>query len=423
MHLSGRWLAWKPNNAQPRVTFDQALPSMPPGYSVSSRRPLARSTDPTASRRQVGKRVLDPFWVIIAVLLLLSASIAHNPVWAMWFGFLLAGYSAVANDSIQTLGTFIASNHKAPWWLLWLFVAGIFVLTSTYSFLTFDGDVSYQRLSAKGFDTAPTEFTILQVAAPIVLLVLTRFKVPVSTTFLLLSCFATSSKGVWQVISKSVGGYLLAFTVAAVAWVLITRLVDQWSERPAHPAWRLAQWLSTGFLWSVWLMQDAANIAVYLPRQLDGAQFFVYAGFLSGLLALLMARRGGRIQEVVREKSSVTDVRSATMIDLVYAFILLFFKMYSKIPMSTTWVFVGLLAGRELGRLIAHADWSRDGTPAGGRLGRPGFGQSEFWPGGLDGHGDGRQRGLQGRRTGDSALVKSFRNTVFRARGGAITAF
>ena len=31
---------------------------------------------------------------------------------AMWVGFFLAGYSAIANDSIQTIGTFIASNSK-----------------------------------------------------------------------------------------------------------------------------------------------------------------------------------------------------------------------------------------------------------------------------------------------------------------------
>jgi phosphate/sulfate permease len=41
-------------------------------------------------------------------------------------------------------------------------------------------------------------------------------------------------------------------------------------------------------------------------------------------------------------------VRSATLIDLVYAFLLLYFKELNNIPMSTTWVFVGLLCGREL---------------------------------------------------------------------------
>ena len=36
------------------------------------------------------------------------------------------------------------------------------------------------------------------------------------------------------------------------------------------------------------------------------------------------------------------------MIDLVYAFLLLYFKQMNNVPMSTTWVFVGLLCGREL---------------------------------------------------------------------------
>lgn len=42
-------------------------------------------------------------------------------------GFLLAAYAVIANDSIQTLGTFLASNAKRPWWVLWIFAAGIMV--------------------------------------------------------------------------------------------------------------------------------------------------------------------------------------------------------------------------------------------------------------------------------------------------------
>ena len=41
-------------------------------------------------------------------------------------------------------------------------------------------------------------------------------------------------------------------------------------------------------------------------------------------------------------------MRSATIIDFAYALILWYFKQYNDIPMSTTWVFVGLLCGREL---------------------------------------------------------------------------
>jgi phosphate/sulfate permease len=95
-------------------------------------------------------------------------------------------------------------------------------------------------------------------------------------------------------------------------------------------------------------MQDAANIAVFLPRQLSAVEFSVYSGFVFLGLGFLFFLRGDKIQEIVNEKSNVTDVRAATLVDLVYAVILFYFKMYSNVPMSTTWVFIGLLAGREL---------------------------------------------------------------------------
>ena len=43
--------------------------------------------------------------------------------------------------------------------------------------------------------------------------------------------------------------------------------------------------------------------------------------------------------------------------DGVYAFILLYFKQYNDIPMSTTWVFVGILCGRELAIATSAADY------------------------------------------------------------------
>ena len=57
---------------------------------------------------------------------------------------------------------------------------------------------------------------------------------------------------------------------------------------------------------------------------------------------------GERVQKVIDEKSRVVDVRAATVVDLVYCAILYYFKVHSEIPMSTTWVFIGLLAGREI---------------------------------------------------------------------------
>ena len=275
---------------------------------------------------------------------------------AMWVGFIFAGYSAIANDSIQTIGTFLASNMDKKWWILWLYIGGIFLITVTISFFLFDGDVSYQRLTSKGFSDAPANFTFLQVAAPIFLLILTRMRMPVSTTFLLLSCFATNASAITSVLGKSLSGYLLAFGAGLITWLIVTKTLEKrFSQRKAAAFWLPLQWVTSGTLWAVWIMQDAANVAVYLPRTLSAGQFIGFAGFIFAGLGVLFYLRGDRIQQIVTEKSRVTDIRSATIIDFIYSLLLIYKLTISTVPMSTTWVFLGLLAGREVGMSIMDA--------------------------------------------------------------------
>jgi len=288
------------------------------------------------------------FILLISLLLLLASLVTPYPQVAMWFGFILAGYSAVANDSIQTIGTFIVSNQHRKWWYLWLFIGIIFIITVTYSFIVYDGDVSYQRLQTPGLDQAPTAFTFLQLAAPVLLIMLTRMRMPVSTTFLLLTIFSTKSSAVLSVLTKSVSGYLVAFVVAIVVWFLARKFVRLKFKGKPHFAWTVIQWITSGTLWSVWVMQDAANIAVFLPRALSLGQFLGFTLFIFLGLGVLFYLKGDRIQKIVSEKSGISDIRSATIVDFVYALILIYFKEMSQIPMSTTWVFLGLLGGREL---------------------------------------------------------------------------
>lgn len=288
------------------------------------------------------------FLIMICVLVSIAAIITPYTYAAMWFGFGLAAYSAIANDSIQTIGTFIASNQNRKWYWLWLFMGLIFIGTVTYSWIMFDGDVSYERLSVPGLEKAPESFVFLQLAAPIVLLIMTRMRMPVSTTFLLLNVFTYKAGTIVDVMFKSFSGYLLAFVIAIVVWFVLERFVRNYLKGEAKPYWIVLQWITSGLLWSVWIMQDAANIAVFLPRQLNILEFSIYAGFVFIGLGFLFYMKGDKIQEIVNEKTSVTDVRAATIVDFVYAIILFYFKIYSAVPMSTTWVFIGLLGGREL---------------------------------------------------------------------------
>ena len=63
-------------------------------------------------------------------------------------GFMLASYSVIANDSVQTLGTFIASNSEK---FKWYYLAGAASLvlcgTLTYGWYINGGDITFGRLN------------------------------------------------------------------------------------------------------------------------------------------------------------------------------------------------------------------------------------------------------------------------------------
>ena len=351
-------------------------------------------------------------------------------------GFVLASYSVVGNDVIQTLGTFISSNSKRKWHVLWLYIGGIFLAVATYAWFQLQGDIAYGRLDKIPF---PKDYYWWLALPPVILVIITRFGIPVSTTFLILSVF--SSKNIQSMVEKSLLGYITAFVVALVLYIFISKRLEKYfistshkyqefnktssnavflkalfnfiivigigigivkliehyqliegifsaetyktyrlfvlknvvaalvvvpiyfllfrrglnansknSEEYTSNSWMIAQWISTGFLWSQWIIQDMANIFVYLPRHgnLSAFGYWSAIALLVGLLGFILYQRGGGIQKIVTTKTNTFDIRSATIIDFTYGIVLFIFKEYSKIPMSTTWVFVGLLAGREL---------------------------------------------------------------------------
>lgn len=267
-------------------------------------------------------------------------------IW-MALGFLLAAYSVIANDSVQTLGTWIASNNERfHWTILWTAASAVLLWALWFGWYINGGDISYGRLTKIPFQ----EIQWYHAAAPAVLLLLTRIGVPVSTSFLVLSAFA-STFVLEKMLMKSIMGYAVAAVAAYALWHIISRILDEKKPIGDHwsrPYWRVAQWGTTGLLWWTWLSHDMANIAVFLPRQVPwDLMILISIVFVVGL-GWMFRERGGKIQNIVLEKTSTRYIRSATIIDLVYWLCLWFFKELNDIPMSTTWVFVGLLTGREL---------------------------------------------------------------------------
>ena len=300
----------------------------------------------------------------------------------MWLGFILASYSVIGNDVIQTLGTFLTSNEtRHKWYVMWAFSGAILLAALVIGFYDpFDWydykyNIAYGRLDKFSM---PEYFNWYYLLPPLVLLIITRYGIPVSTTFMILtlfslekipndlgsmvgSAFDTDAK-LGGMIQKSIMGYIIALVSALVIYVGVTRLtekrfIDKPLSEKGSTFWTVAQWLTTGFLWWQWLTQDLANIYIFLRggEGLSNAGFIFSVVVLLGLLAYIFYRRGGAVQKVVKEKTNIVDIRSATFIDLIYGIILYIFKynylglFEAKLPMSTTWVFIGLLAGRELG--------------------------------------------------------------------------
>ncbi len=298
----------------------------------------------------------------------------------MLIGFVLAAYSVVGNDVIQTLGTFLSSNEKRPWWVLFLFAGSILTTVLVLGWLNTGGEyvygIAYGRLDKFNIPTSLEWYYLLP---PIVLLGLTRLGIPVSTTFMILTLFsidAIEGNTVGEIagamlsfdsklggmVQKSLMGYLIAFTAAIVIYIAITRLLEKrFLENPLtnvnRQIWTVLQWFSTGFLWWQWLTQDLANIYVYLLGRGNPSTglFLLSLVIILGLLAYIFYSKGGAVQKIVKAKTNTTDIRSATIIDFIYGIVLYIFKYNAlglweaKLPMSTTWVFIGLLAGREIG--------------------------------------------------------------------------
>lgn len=266
-----------------------------------------------------------------------------------YLGFILAAWSVIGNDVIQTLGTFLQSNKKLPWTTLFLYIGGILSVVLIVGWYLNSGDVTYGRL-----DEIPRnlQLTYWHLIPPIILLIITRYGIPVSTTFLILSIFS-SQVLVQKMLLKSFSGYLIAFAAAYIIYAYFLYYFEKKKNRKEMTEvsirnWTILQWFSTAFLWVQWLIQDFANIYVFLPRDLSLTMLLASLVLLLSVLAFILKNKGGAIQKVVSSKTNSSDVRSATLIDFIYGSVLYFFTVVNTVPMSTTWAFIGILAGREI---------------------------------------------------------------------------
>ncbi len=233
---------------------------------------------------------------------------------------------------------------------MFLYAGTILCVVFYVGWLQFDGDPSWGRLSnAQKFPVFDVEW--FHVLPAVALVIVTRFGLPVSTGFMILSIFA-STAGIQAMIEKSLTAYGFAFVLGLALYAALAPSLERHfmktPEKAQKPVWIMLQWLATGYLWAMWLIQDFSHIFVFMPRHLTAAQALFGVGVILIFLLITFLDRGGPVQKILSSKTSITDIRSATIMDFTYASILAFFAQLNSTPMSTTWAFLGLIAGREL---------------------------------------------------------------------------
>lgn len=294
------------------------------------------------------KFLSTPNIVFLVVILCLVIILSPEFLKLKWVGLFLAMFSTMANDSIQTLGTFLTSNSKVSWWKLWIYISILFITIILLGWFETGGYLDFGRLKDIPYDSS---FRVMHFVAPILLMLLTYNKIPASTTFLILSVFSSQNM-VSLMLIKTFAGYFFGFVFSFILWSVLSKYFDRvLIQRDAdlkRTEWKFFQWASTGLLWVVWLTQNTVNIVVYVPRVFDEYELILFLILGIIMIGFIFYNKGGPIQKIVSEKRDMTNARSTTMINLCFAFVIVFMSIYNSIPMATTWVFIGVLAGREL---------------------------------------------------------------------------
>lgn len=267
----------------------------------------------------------------------------------LFLTFLLTSFSVIGNDVIQTLGTYISSNKGISWVIQFAYIGSILVVTVLLGWHFNHGDPTYGRGAELNIDQNLMDWWVL--LPPLVLIVLTRFGIPISTTFLILSTFSPQLL-ISKMILKSLLGYGIAFVFSLAFYIFLSKKLKAIPNKNGK-IWMVLQWITTGTLWCTWLMQDLVNMFIYYPSPMTLERICFLLVIILVIVAFILRGKGGRIQEVIDQKSATHNLASATVIDMTYALILILFTFVNNVPMSTTWVFIGLLAGRELGMTLA----------------------------------------------------------------------
>lgn len=309
-------------------------------------------------------------------------------LWVIWYGYMMAGDITYGRLDAKWYADFEIQWYVTIFPLILVFLTrfrGIPVSTSLLMLSIFSTTLLFEKIvmkSALGYLVAFLAAFIMWIIVEFTLKKFSKTKKNKALNFVAMMVQAAIAAAVimvaiWYVVIPVVLNMFPAVEIpsfsnlqlglySAVAFlftlgILYEREADDSVSRNSV-FWRWAQTFTTALLFSTWLMHDMVNIAVFLPSNF-GLEIMLLISVLFILgLAYTFHINGWPVGNIVTKKTTTNEIIAATMIDLIYFVILLIFKEWSNIPMSTTWVFVWLLAGRQFAiRTVNRVDvvkWS-----------------------------------------------------------------
>lgn len=264
-----------------------------------------------------------------------------------WFIMITVMYNVMANNFIQTLGTFNVSNKYTKKWKIFLYLVMIFIVYFIYTWLRHDGNI---RKGSLRYIEYKESFSYSILLLPILVATFNHFRIPISVTFLSIPLFI-SGDVIKTMVIKAFINYFLAFAISFIFWnILYVEFKKILKNKNNHQFWMIIEYISIGILWCCWLNTCVSSFMVFLPPKLDLKHLILLLIVGSVVISIItIFRPNDKMEQIIEEKTDVKNIMSSVLFNILHSVVLLLLKLNSEVPIPTSWIFTGLLDGRELG--------------------------------------------------------------------------
>lgn len=265
-----------------------------------------------------------------------------------WIATIMSVFAVMSSDSIQTIGTYLSTHRETSWKKHFVFIGSTIAIAIILSWIFFNRQLHFNVLENIPYNN---DLSYIYIIPPLALLILARCGIPASSTFIILSSF-TSKGGIVHMINKTFSSYCFAFLFFAYFWFFILKIYKDElyndENKKLMNKWKLAQKMTTVILLLSWLFFSLANMVLFLPRTFSFYNLCLFLFLVLSTLAVVLINKGGKLQDMINKKQDSKNIKVSTLINSVYAGVLILSKALSNTPISTTFVLLGILAGKEL---------------------------------------------------------------------------